>query len=233
PSIDALDLPSPSKYLRTSEPRIVRDLLAQPQPYSASVTHGRSGVGADAGMMMARSFRVSFGPQGQLVYLQSGGSKAKGGASTALVIDSLSRHIHAVPGKSSTIAQSTAADGSDAILETQRQMHMSLIRAQWEHAHIEWSAATACPAVTFRDGTTIASVVGALSGIDSDASKAIPQEESRILELAAVLFDELAPEENEDELTSEQLARIRTVRRRQALTRWLMSAVHESVQSDL
>ncbi|KAJ1939132.1 hypothetical protein FBU59_004224, partial [Linderina macrospora] len=231
-SIDALDLPSPSKYLRTSESRVMRDLLAQTQPYSASVTHGRSGLSADAGMMMARSFRAAFGPQGQLMYLQSGSSRAKG-ASTTLVIDNLARHVHAAPGGSLVLAQS-AADSSNAALEVQRQMHLSMVRAQWEHSHISIPPSVTCPVVTFREGTTVSSVLSTLARINNGTSSdALPEEESRILELAAVLFDDLPPEDNQDELSREQLASVQAIRRRQGLTRWLMSAVHESVGQDL
>ncbi|KAJ2820465.1 hypothetical protein IWW50_005044, partial [Coemansia erecta] len=197
-SVAALDLPHPSKYLRASESRIARSLLAAPQPYERSLTHGRSGMSADAGLVMARSFRVAFGPQGQLVYLQ-------GRASSVLTIDNVARHVHA--------AESNAGPDASA-------RYVGTVRAQWEHSVIDVDA-SGSPHVSFRPDTSIASVLAALRRADS----AVPDEELRLLELAAVLFDDAAGD-CEDE-------HVRMVRQRQSVTQWLMGAVYEAVQRDL
>ncbi|KAJ2575911.1 hypothetical protein GGH19_002619 [Coemansia sp. RSA 1807] len=192
-SVAALDLPHPSKYLRASESRIARSLMASPQPYERSLTHGRSGMSADAGLMMARSFRVAFGPQGQLVYLQ-------GEASSVLTIDNLAHHLH--------------ANHDDAVA-----LHTSTVRAQWEHSVIS-TGDDESPQVSFRETTSIASVLAVLQQTDS----AVSSEEQRLLELAAVLFDESADNTNEH---------VRMIRQRQGVTQWLMGAVYDAVQRDL
>ncbi|KAJ2518213.1 hypothetical protein H4217_003475 [Coemansia sp. RSA 1939] len=86
PSLAALDLPPPGKYLRAGERT---PAVARAQPYARSLAYGRSGMRADAGLMMARSFRAAFGPQGQLVYLQGGAARQ------VVVVDSVARHLHA------------------------------------------------------------------------------------------------------------------------------------------
>ncbi|KAJ2305777.1 hypothetical protein IWW55_001763, partial [Coemansia sp. RSA 2706] len=184
-----LDLPPPSKYLRASESRLARELLAAPQPYARSLTHGRSGLSADAGLMMARSFRVAFGAQGQLVYLRGGA------ASSVVAIDSVARHVNASP---------------DAAV------YANAARAQWEHSAVT-RGADGLPRVCVRDDASVAAVLraAAAAGQDDDS------EERRVLELAAVLFDR--------DVTDH----VQAVRQRQDLTRWLMDAVHASVQRDL
>ncbi|KAJ1841209.1 hypothetical protein LPJ70_004314, partial [Coemansia sp. RSA 2708] len=126
-----LDLPPPSKYLRASESRLARELLAAPQPYARSLTHGRSGLSADAGLMMARSFRVAFGAQGQLVYLRGGA------ASSVVAIDSVARHVNASP---------------DAAV------YANAARAQWEHSAVA-RGADGLPRVCVRDDASVAAVL--------------------------------------------------------------------------
>ncbi|KAJ2791137.1 hypothetical protein GGI18_001352 [Coemansia linderi] len=242
-SIVALDLPPPSKFLRINETRIARELLSAPQPYAQSLTHGRSGLGADAGLMMARSFRVAFGFQGQLVYLQgssrrmddddddSASSKRGRGASSVVVVDSIARHLHAAPG----CLEPLAVAGGDDDVERIRQRHLDTVSAQYRHAVIAPAEADSCPAVSFSADTTIASVLSDLSSATTDGSsqhQQLGEEERRILSLASVLFDEPtnAVDDDEDPIARQ---RVQAVRRRQALTKWMMSAVHDSVQRDL
>ncbi|KAJ2729617.1 hypothetical protein IW152_005556 [Coemansia sp. BCRC 34962] len=247
-SIAALDLPPPSKFLRINEARIARELLSAPQPYARSLTHGRSGLGADAGLMMARSFRVAFGFQGQLVYLQGssrrmddddnddGASSKRGrGATSVVVVDSIARHLHAAPG----CLEPLAVAGDDSV-EWIRQRHLDTVGAQYSHAVIAPAKSDLCPAVSFSADTTIASVLSDLSSAaDGGLQQQVGEEERRILSLASVLFDEPTAEamgngddegEDEDPISRQ---RVQAVRRRQALTEWMMSAVHDSVQRDL
>ncbi|KAJ2865672.1 hypothetical protein GGI22_001452 [Coemansia erecta] len=174
PSIAALDLPPPGKYLRASDPLTGE----RPQPYARSLAYGRSGMSADAGLMMARSFRVAFGPQGQFVYLQGGSSTQQ-----TIVVDSIARHVHSV----------------DRSLAEHRALHLETVKA-------------------FRtQPATISETAG------SSFAQSLPSSEKTLLELASLLFDD----------ASDQPARVNAVKRRQGLTRWLMSAVYDSVQRDL
>ncbi|KAJ1806374.1 hypothetical protein LPJ75_005068, partial [Coemansia sp. RSA 2598] len=275
-SSNALDLPPPSKYLRTNETRVARERLLESRPYAASLSHGRSGMSADAGLMMARSFRAGFGHQGQLVYLASSGPKRGGVAS--IVVDSIARHIHAAPGglgpiardqllhvssgHSSTTGLAIAADSDmvddsetvasssvtlASLLDAQRALHVSTAMAQWQHALVlppgpidasrDKHAQRCAPSVAFRPDTTIASVVDSMLSQEqqqrpgmADAA-VVSAYERQILELAAALFDDLPAVD--PTLSREQAARVRSVRRRQALTRWLMAAVYDAVQHDL
>ncbi|KAJ1999838.1 hypothetical protein GGI04_004400, partial [Coemansia thaxteri] len=245
--VEALDLPPPSKFLRVNEARIARELLNAPQPYTKSLTHGRSGLGADAGLMMARSFRVAFGPQGQLVYLQGAAASAESfskrgrGASAVVVIDSIARHLHASGG---------AAGGEQQFdLDRIRLRHLDTVRTQWRHARVEpaavpasnvdvsdtgIAATAAIPRVMFDHATTsIASVLATWQTLTADYADSVISER-QILELAAVLFDDdLAVSPDLLDLDQQAGQRVRMVRRRQALTRWLMDSVHDSVQRDL
>ncbi|KAJ2013764.1 hypothetical protein GGI14_005213, partial [Coemansia sp. S680] len=251
PSVAALDLPPPSKFLRINETRIARELLSAPQPYAQSLTHGRSGLGADAGLMMARSFRVAFGFQGQLVYLQgsslsndhmddddddNASSKRGRGATSVVVVDSIARHLHAAPGCLEPLAVAAGDDDIEGI----RQRHLDTVRAQYRHARIAPQASpesALCPSLSFSPETTIASVLNEFSRNDDDdncGSNLRTENERRILELASVLFDE--PEETVMDGGNDDVAacqRVLSVRRRQALTKWLMSAVKDSVNRDL
>ncbi|KAJ2057854.1 hypothetical protein GGI17_005392 [Coemansia sp. S146] len=253
PSVAALDLPPPSKFLRVNETRIARELLSAPQPYAQSLTHGRSGLGADAGLMMARSFRVAFGFQGQLVYLQGSSlssphmddddasSKRGRGATSVVVVDSIARHLHAAPGCLEPLAVTAAAGGDDDDIESIRQCHLDTLRAQYRHSLVVPASpeSALCPALSFSAETTIASVLNEFSsssssssgGNDDDGNKKLAEEERRILELASVLFDEPVDTTMDGDVAAHQ--RVLSVRRRQALTRWLMSAVHDSVNRDL
>ncbi|KAJ2908459.1 hypothetical protein GGI21_002865, partial [Coemansia aciculifera] len=258
PSVAALDLSPPSKFLRVNETRIARELLSAPQPYAQSLTHGRSGLGADAGLMMARSFRVAFGPQGQLVYLrgslssrmQEGDddacSKRGRGATAVVVIDSIALHLHSAPGclEPLALAESGCVDYD---MERIRQRHLDTVRAQFRHSII--APISACPpTVSFISDTTIASVLGEISRdvVDCDGGNSQYQsansdidEEKRVLELASVLFDEPVNNAMDDGSDDGDAAgssvqhRVQLVRRRQALTKWLVGAVHDSVQRDL
>ncbi|KAJ1854558.1 hypothetical protein LPJ73_002461, partial [Coemansia sp. RSA 2703] len=237
-------MPPPSKYLRTNEMRFAREMLAARRPYAESLSHGRSGVSADAGLMMARSFRVAFGPQGQLVYL----------AGSQIVVDNVAHHLHAASdGNSAPATQSDSQAESDAMITDDDdsgcsdnanctsfndhcQLQLAMVQAQWEHAQIT-SSTVGCPLVTFRAETSIASVLKALESLQpenlSDVVSTAFDNERRILELASALFDELPVEPGQEELSREQLSQIQSVRRRQALTSWLMSAVYDSAQQDL
>ncbi|KAJ1663278.1 hypothetical protein IW140_005375 [Coemansia sp. RSA 1813] len=170
-SVAALDLPPPGKYLRASDPSSVE----HSQPYARSLAYGRSGMRADAGLMMARSFRVAFGPQGQFVYLQGGGMQQ------TIVVDSIARHVHS----------------ADKSLEENRALHLETVKAYRTR-----------PA-------NIGDVIGSLAQL--------PDSDKAVLDLASLLFDE----------SSDQPPRVRAVKRRQGVTRWLMSAVYDSVQHDL
>ncbi|KAJ2102245.1 hypothetical protein GGI09_001315, partial [Coemansia sp. S100] len=250
PSVAALDLPPPSKFLRINETRIARELLSAPQPYAQSLTHGRSGLGADAGLMMARSFRVAFGFQGQLVYLQgsslsndhmddddddNASSKRGRGATSVVVVDSIAHHLHAAPGCLEPLAVAAGDDDIEGI----RQRHLDTVRAQYRHARIAPQASpesALCPSLSFSPETTIASVLSEFSRSDDDdcGSSLRTEEERRLLELASVLFDE--PEETAMDGGNDDVAacqRVLSVRRRQALTKWLMGAVKDSVNRDL
>ncbi|KAJ2638517.1 hypothetical protein GGF40_001604 [Coemansia sp. RSA 1286] len=249
----AFNLPPPSKYLRTNnETRAAREkMLLKPHPYASSLSHGRSGLSADAGLMMARSFRVGFGFQGQLVYLAA--KSARGVVAGEIVVDSIARHTHAAPGGlGSSVAQQLASSDSDmmdddgesgsqsTLLDAQRSVHLSTVMAQWQHAVIvppnASSHGSIAPAVLFRPDTTIASVIDSLQSQQPGPIDAAAQSQDRqILDLAAVLFDELPMKESgqQQQQQQQQRQRIQSVRRRQALTGWLMAAVYDSVQRDL
>ncbi|KAJ1748384.1 hypothetical protein LPJ79_004576 [Coemansia sp. RSA 1821] len=203
-SIEALDLPPPSKFLRGNEARMAQSVLAARPPYARSLTHGRSGDSADAGLMMARSFRVAFGGQGQLVYLR-GGAHA-----SVVVVDRLARHIHA------------AADTHDDVVA----LHEATARAQWSFARTSSE-----PSIEFCEDTTVASVASRLDAAAAAAAAALPIAEKRLLELATVLFDQQpASESGDDEAVAEHA---RLVRQKQGVTRWLEGAVASAVQHDL
>ncbi|KAJ2645437.1 hypothetical protein IWW40_005983, partial [Coemansia sp. RSA 1250] len=180
-SIEALDLPPPSKFLRGNEARMAQSVLAARPPYARSLTHGRSGDSADAGLMMARSFRVAFGGQGQLVYLR-GGAHA-----SVVVVDRLARHIHA------------AADTHDDVVA----LHEATARTQWSFARTSSE-----PSIEFCEDTTVASVASRLDA--AAAAAALPIAEKRLLELATVLFDQQpASESGDDEAVAEHARLVR------------------------
>ncbi|KAJ1719028.1 hypothetical protein LPJ53_006131 [Coemansia erecta] len=131
-------MPLQSKYLHTNEMCFAHEMLAVRQPYAESLSHGWSGVSVNASLMMAHSFRVTFGLQGQLVYLTE----------SQIVIDNVACHLHAAPGNNGgSVAHSECKVKSDAMvtndhdsstagcmsLNGHHQMHLAMVRAQWDH----------------------------------------------------------------------------------------------------
>ncbi|KAJ1719101.1 hypothetical protein LPJ53_006070 [Coemansia erecta] len=234
-------MPLLSKYLHTNEMRFACEMLAVRQPYAELLSHGQSGVSVDAGLMMAHSFRVTFGLQGQLVYLTG----------SQIVVDNVARHLHAAPGNDGgSVAQSECEVKSNVMvtddhdsstagctsLDGHRQMHLAMVRVQWDHVQIVPSAA-GCPSVTFCADMSVASMVRALETQQSEFMSIVEmtafENECHVLKLAAALFDNLPAEVGQSKISCEQLLQIQFVQCCQALTSWLMSAVYDSAQQDL
>ncbi|KAJ1718989.1 hypothetical protein LPJ53_006161 [Coemansia erecta] len=207
-------MPLLSKYLHTNEMHFECEMLAARQPYAESLSHGWLGVSVDASLMMARSFRVAFGSQGQLVYLTG----------SQIVVDNVARHLHAAPGNDGgSAAQSECEVESDVMvtddhdsstagctsLDGHHQMHLAMVRVQWDHVQIVPSAA-GCPSVMFRADTSVASMVRALETQQSEFMSIVEmtafENERHVLKLAAALFDNLPTEAGQSKISHEQLS---------------------------
>ncbi|ODN73518.1 hypothetical protein L202_08018 [Cryptococcus amylolentus CBS 6039] len=198
---------------RTSfgEPPVSLPIIRQKRKYARvavdeSIEKGKEGVKVDAGLALGRSWRCSWGPNGELVHLgKICGPRAKTFCNPDAVVN-----IEKVE----TLAESVNVEKSKAERLLALHLETSLVE-QIEGVPF----AIVNPDIRFGDFA---------SRFDAgDRSH-----EANVFRLGVALFDEIdlrLPEDSSEELVH----RITSLRRKLALSKWLEDAVASSVDSDL
>ncbi|OCF35297.1 nuclear pore complex protein Nup98-Nup96 [Kwoniella heveanensis BCC8398] len=185
--------------------------LRQPRKYSKvtiadSVVDGKEGMRADAGLALGRSFRCSWGPNGELVHFgQISAPEANFSPDTQAIV-----HIEKVE----ILANEAKVEKAQA----QRLLNLHL-----EHTLVDTL-----------DGVPFAAIDSAIRFRDfaSSFDAGDRSHEASVFRLGVALFDEVdlrLPEDASEDL----MQRIASIRRKLALSKWLEDAVAPSVDSDL
>ncbi|WVQ98527.1 hypothetical protein IAU59_005653 [Kwoniella sp. CBS 9459] len=183
----------------------------QPRKYSKaaiaeSVIDGKEGIRADAGLALGRSFRCSWGPNGELVHTgKIAAPRSESSPDSQAIV-----HIEKVE----TLANDAKTENSRA----QRLLDLHL-----EHTLVDTL-----------DGVPFAAIDSAIRFRDfaSRFDAGDRSHEASVFRLGVALFDELdlrLPEDASEDL----IQRIASIRRKLALSKWLEDAVAPSVDSDL
>nr|XP_019002371.1 nuclear pore complex protein Nup98-Nup96 [Kwoniella mangroviensis CBS 8507]OCF65832.1 nuclear pore complex protein Nup98-Nup96 [Kwoniella mangroviensis CBS 8507] len=185
--------------------------LRQPRKYarvagSGSIAKSDEGIKVDAGLALGRSFRCSWGPNGELVH------SGRICAPNSTITPDLDALIHIE--KVETLANDDKTENNKA----QRLLSLHL-----EHTLVETL-----------DGVPYAAIDSAIRFRDFAArfDAGDRSHEASIFRLGVALFDELdlkLPPGSPEEL----IERIASIRRKSALSKWLEDAVSSSVDSDL
>lgn len=176
-------------------------------PLEKSLVNGNEGNVLDAGLMLDRSFRATFGPQGQLVTL--GGITSFSTASVAT--------------KQTTINVFKPRIFADNV-STERDAAARTLQVQHAHTKIDSDSDT-LPFASTLPSLRFHHFVSAFQSQDTSA-------EATLWRLGNALFDEIElglPETVSDET----LERVSRIRRTDAFSRWLREAVAPAVEEDL
>ncbi|WWC69668.1 uncharacterized protein I206_103611 [Kwoniella pini CBS 10737] len=185
--------------------------LRQPRKYArvalgSSIVQSKEGIRADAGLALGRSFRCSWGPNGELVHF----GKICAPATTITPESDALVHIEQV----AILAENTKAENTKA----QRLLNLHLDNTLVETL----------------DGVPYAAIDGQIRFRDFAArfDAGDRSHEASVFRLGVALFDELdlkLPLDASEELTE----RIASIRRKLALSKWLEDAVSPAVDSEL
>ncbi|WVW83374.1 hypothetical protein I302_105393 [Kwoniella bestiolae CBS 10118] len=198
---------------RTSfgESQVSPPKLRQPRKYarvaeSESIAKGDEGIKVDAGLALGRSFRCSWGPNGQLVHF----GKICAPNATITTDPNAIINIETVE----TLAEDAKTENTKA---------QRLLSLHFEHTLVETL-----------DGVPYAAIDSAIRFRDFAArfDAGDRSHEASIFRLGVALFDELdlkVPADSPEELVE----RVASIRRKLALSKWLEDAVSPSVDSDL
>ncbi|GAA6038823.1 hypothetical protein JCM8097_002913 [Rhodosporidiobolus ruineniae] len=209
--------PAPFRSLRTY----------QRVPLARSVTNGKEGNLVDAGLALGRSFRVGWGPQGEIVSLKGVYAGGTEGKSDGLKVEKLQLLEN--------------DDPSSALRLLKLQLSQTEIFPPASSSSS--SAPAAVPASSLRFSHFV-DLFTASSSSPSSSSPSSSSEEAQLFKLAHALFDEIpdlalptpstaASEDDLEALTPRYSATILALRRRAQLSQWLEDAVASEVETDL
>lgn len=176
-------------------------------PLEQSLINGKEGKVLDAGLMFGRSFRATFGPQGQLVTVGGISSLASKGDSV------LQTEVNIVKPR---LFASTPQDDRD---QAARTLQVQLAHTKIDADNDMLPLATTLPSLRFHH------FAGAFQNQDTSS-------EALLWRLGNALFDEIdlaLPET----ATEETVDRVSRLRRRDAFSTWLGEAVAPAVEQDL
>ncbi|GJN94429.1 hypothetical protein Rhopal_007509-T1 [Rhodotorula paludigena] len=187
-------------------------------PLASSVTTGREGNLVDAGLSLGRSFRVGWGPNGELVSLRGVyGSKKGKEASDSLQVERLQLL--------------SSNDSASAIRLLKLQLAHTEIFPPSDDASAPAPLAVPSSALRFSHFVDLFSSPSS----SSDTSTSTSASESQLFKLASVLFDEVPnlALPSDEALTPQQAEYITSLRRRAQLSAWLEASVRTDVEAAL
>ncbi|WVQ78080.1 hypothetical protein IAT38_000161 [Cryptococcus sp. DSM 104549] len=185
--------------------------LRQPRKYAkvaleGSVVKGGEGVGVDAGLALGRSFRCSWGPNGELVHFGKIGAPS----------DSFTPQA-----KAAVFVEKVEILADETKVETSHSHR--LLSLHLENTFVDTS--NGVPSATINSDIRFHNFAACFDAGDRS-------HEASVFRLGVALFDEIdtgLPFDSPKELAQ----RILSIRRRLALSQWLEEAVAASVDSDL
>ncbi|KAL8279354.1 hypothetical protein RQP46_008166 [Phenoliferia psychrophenolica] len=170
-----------------------------------SITAGKEGSFVDSGLMLGRSFRVGWGPSGQIVHFGSLYGSAKLPASSDLAVSTFR-----------CLAQSDDLERTKSESTLQQQLLSTPI-----YLHDDIPEAVPHPDLNF----------GSFASIDHFRTS--KSSEANLWRLGAALFDEIEDLNAPEDATAELVARLVEIRRRDRLESWLEDVVRDAVEEDL
>lgn len=210
-------LEAPPRAKAASHPAPVQEETYVPQykplrqwkaiPLEKSLIHNKEGKLLDAGLMLGRSFRATFGPQGQLVTVGGISSLAAAGGSVQQTLVNIVKPLVFVETPSN-----------------ERDQAARILQVQHAHTKIEAEPDTIPLATTLSD-LRFHHFSNAFQNQDNSP-------EALLWKLGSALFDEIdlgLP----DSVTEETVDRVSRLRRRDAFSSWLQEAVASDVEQDL
>ncbi|GAA5932800.1 hypothetical protein JCM3775_002239 [Rhodotorula graminis] len=217
--------PAPFRPLRT---------YSRPPLADSTTAHGRERNLVDAGLALSRSFRVGWGPAGELVTLKGVYPPAQGAASDSLKVDRVR-----------------------LVASTDPEPALRLLKLQLAHSDIfppsnadgsSPDAGTSAPLAVPSPDLRFSHYANLFSNPDSAAARAHQSgsgpkpdpDEAQLFKLASVLFDEVPdlalPESDgagSPPVTPQQRAHMTAMRRRAQLSAWLEDATRPAVEAAL
>ncbi|KAJ1985149.1 hypothetical protein H4R34_000226 [Dimargaris verticillata] len=194
-------------------------LKLAPVPFKSSLLHGRTGLVADAGLMLGRSFRVGWGPHGIL----------------AVAGMNLSRSVDAgsPTGSYVSLQRPTIWSNQPAAMEPRAlvaQCHTSLLQAQLEHTTIATDD-QGVPYARLQPTLQFQHFARATRAI---ASSPLHPNEAQLWKLGSALWDPLESlGAHTESLESSALARVENLQCRSRFYRWLRESVAPQVRQHL
>ncbi|GAA6017767.1 hypothetical protein JCM10207_000492 [Rhodosporidiobolus poonsookiae] len=195
-------------------------------PLASSVTSGKESSLVDAGLALGRSYRVGWGPGGEMVSLK-GWYDVKGARSDVLKVEKLS-----------LLADD---DPSPALRLLKLQLSQTEIFEPSPLSLSSSPAAVPSPSLRFSHFADLFSSPSAAQ--PSSASSSTRTDEAQLFKLGAILFDEIpdlalpAPGDDAEHAAETQTpayrAALAALRRKDQLSAWLEQAVASEVEADL
>ncbi|UZJ56093.1 hypothetical protein CBS101457_005413 [Exobasidium rhododendri] len=203
---------------------------ARPRKYSrlevsSSVDNGEHGIVIDAGLMMGRSFRVGWGPDGSFVH--SGKWATPTAAAAAAAIATSSEPM--VDSFSTVKMGKLKVIGKEGEGNKERKRLENLLQVQLEHSIIEDDEdGSECPAIFPMPSLRFKDFVGAIENV-SDSHY-----ETAIFKLGVALFDEVDLKLNMSlEQPREYVEQVNSIRRKNNVANWLRWYVGDTVRNEV
>ncbi|GAA5958890.1 hypothetical protein JCM21900_002269 [Sporobolomyces salmonicolor] len=200
-------------------------------PLSMSVTAGKESNLVDAGLALGRSFRVGWGPKGQIVSLKGIYERTGGTRSDIVTVEKLKLLVNDDPAPSLRLLQ---------LQLSQTQIFPSSLTDPTSSSPVPFAS----PSPSLRFSHFVNLFTSPSQNPSSSAALPAPDPnspEAQLFKLASCLFDEipdlaLPTEGQSDELeylTPSYGAYVEALRRRDRLSAWLEEAVRAEVDEDL
>ena len=189
-----------------------------------SITCGKEGSIVDSGLMLGRSFRVSWGPKGQLVHFGQLYGSTKLPSSSHLAVST----FRALAQSDVRYCSKEGLKGKELTVREQdleRVKAESTLEQQLAHTyfnpHSDIPEAVPHPHLNFGVFTS------------SEHFKSSKSSEANLWRLGEALFDEIDDLNAPADTTPDLVARLTDIRRRDALSKWLEDVVRDAVEEDL
>ncbi|EIW69491.1 hypothetical protein TREMEDRAFT_62352 [Tremella mesenterica DSM 1558] len=191
-------------------------------PLEQCTVGGSEGIRADGGLALGRSFRCSWGPNGELVHL------GKICSPRAQLSVDIPHWLPADSGSANSSSSTVIIEHPDLLAfpsEVEISKAIRLLSLHLERSSIHSEDDSEVPAITIHPDIRFRDFASLFDSSDSS-------HEATVFRLGVALFDEidlLLPADSSSELAE----RILEIRRKLALSKWLESAVAPSVDTDL
>ena len=223
--------PPPAREQQQQQQRPLRPFTLVPLADSCANNHEGSLV--DASLALGRSYRVAFGPRGEVVSLRGAYQNNNNKSESSSSVQAGKLHVDRIQ-----LVVTGGGDDERAKRDAVRLLRLQLAKTDiYEPGHPSAGAAPqAVPSgsLRFHDFANLFQSEQGAGSLDSAAAAAAKNDqEARLFRLGACLFDEIADLALDQVVDPASRPYVEAIRRRRLISAWFEDAASSSVEADL